>query len=626
MSWKDTIQPIQATDNTPPTTPIVAPPSTSTTGSWKDSVKPIEKPPGMEQNVGDLLKGIGQGATAHFGSNIAAGAQTAKEKLDQLLGLSPESDESISDTYNKNKAANDQAYEEALKRSPKLTGGGEIAGAMIPIALTGGAAASEATLGQQALSGAKIGALYSGANAAGESKNSLTQNPLELAKDVGTGSAIGAVGGALAPVAINKVLAPLGGVIKSGASAVGNKLADMSSDVPLLQKLGYAFNQAKSGAQTFTGAEAGQQIQDKLKNTAASVTKQLTQPIQDASDLYGQTLDTAAQNGAKLSIDPDLMSKFQSAQKVVADRGGLTPEMQDLLNLHGSQSFDPESVSYQSNAIDPRQAKNLQLSLRQLGQSKAYQDTNAISDLERALTPAINQSLPESDLNRLNDTFAKSRQVVEPLINKGVIDSDIQGKQVSDIDPDVLNSKINDFIKKNIGNMKSGNYQGDVAAGNINDILGNISNINKSTGIQFANANEIGNQINDAAMATVVRQGIVGKQAAEGNPFSLGGLTNMVTGSPYRVAQIAGQGAAKLSNLTNGVKGYGNMLASAGDDVLTAAANKLKQDGPPGMGESLDKAIQNKSDVAKNAALFSILQNPNARKAIGVNNQGNNNQ
>jgi hypothetical protein len=615
VNWKDSIQPIQAapaeSGATPTGTP--APLAESTGGSWKDSIKPIEAPP---SNVGDLLKGISQGATMHFGSNILSGAEAGGKKL---MG----DEKSLGELYDQYKKANDEAYASAQKRSPVLTGAGEVGGAILPVALTGGLGApAEGTaalsLGQKALQAAKAGAIYGGINAAGESKNKLLENPTNLAADTASGAALGGATGAILSPAIDTSI----GQIKNAAKWAGGKVANVAADSPLLQKLGYTFNQARSGGQTFTGEQAGQEIQDKLRNIAGSVTKQLTQPMQQASDLYGQTLDNATQAGAKLSTDPDLMAKFRAAQATVGSKGGLTDEMNRLLNLHGSQTFDPESVSYVSNALDPRQAKDLQLGLRQLGSSKAYQDTNAISDLDKALTPAINEALPESDLNKVNDIFSKSRQLVEPFINKGVIDPELQAKQVSDIDQDTLNSKINDFISKNIKNMKAGNYQGDQATANINDILDNISNINQKSGINFVDPNQLRSQINDAATTSTIRQGIVGKQAAEGNPLSVSGIGQMLLGSPYRLAQGAGT-ATKF--IGKGVSA-GQKLATAGDNVLDSVAQTLKQSGPPGMGESLEKAVQNKSDIAKNAALFSIMQNPNARKAIGINGTGDNNQ
>ena len=88
------------------------------------------------------------------------------------------------------------------------------------------------------------------------------------------------------------------------------------------------------------------------------------------------------------------------------------------------------------------------------------------------------------------------------------------------------------------------------------------------------------------------------------------------------IANKAGVVYGKMGSVAqNPVLNVGKKLYAASDDALRDLSKTL--DGIPGqksMSDALNKALDSKDSVAKNAVLFSIMQNPNLRSVVGSDN------
>lgn len=547
-----------------------------------------EEQTGYVRSAKDVALGIGQGATLGFGDELLGAAEASSDVLS--------GDAKIQDwvqKYRQHQKEAEQGWEQAKERSPTLTAVGEIGGGMVTAAPLGLAKAG-LSLGQVVGRGALAGA----AAGLGGSKGTLEESPSELAKDVAFGGAFGGAG------------AGVFHQIGQGAS----KLSAMAKDSAMMNKVRSAFGMAKNEGQAFSGIEAGQQINRELDDTAGSITKQFLKPMEESSKMYNDALQEASDAGAKLGFNDNLVGALDSAKaKIFADsergKGGITSELAALLKKHGSTYFDPETATQKTMALSPREAKDLQLGLRQLKDAKVFQEAGEIEALEKALTPAIRESLPPGQYDKINEIFKQARSISEPLINKGEIDPQFQSKWISDIDVDRLNPQLKTYITKLLKHSKDSNEIGVESKGILDDVLRNAKNINEKNQVNFIDPEQVRKQADAAGMKHTIRKGIYGERATEtiGAPT---GIMDVIKGSPYRVAEFAGK--ASRSTLANASRS----LYKAPDDALRFAATKLNDSGMAHLGEALNQALDNKSIAAKNAVLFSIMQNPKSRKAV----------
>ena len=83
-------------------------------------------------------------------------------------------------------------------------------------------------------------------------------------------------------------------------------------------------------------------------------------------------------------------------------------------------------------------------------------------------------------------------------------------------------------------------------------------------------------------------------------------IRSLIEVTGYGGAITLGKGAAAIDN-----------ISKWSNDQLMKGAQKLKLSKVPHLGAFLEDAIiNNKGPAAKNAAIFSIMQNPEARKAL----------
>ncbi len=642
-------------------------PQSEATPSYEDTLPQDEEVSnGLMQDFGDVAKGAGQGVTLGFGDEILGAGQAAYD-------VATDPDKSIGDIgsfYRQRQKENELAFEEAKERSPYLTLGGEMLGGSLlggPLGLTGKGASMAANAGKLAKVGAVAGIGGSrgtiediGSEISDSKVPALVQ---DSAVGAGLGAAMGPIGsgiekglGKLGQVAadspllkklgytwdavknrgINFTGAKAGEDIRNTVNTTSNSVAKQFLD-PLKQSsdmYGDVLETAsKSGAKIGTdddlmgalsrarkgilgneddvgkNAAGGQNIQTKLNPETLEQTPILKEEIERVFNPNTVSQDTIVNTSmVKAPGSPSI----SVPEEIIKGRGGLTPELKALLEKHGKSVYNPETVSQTMQQLTPREAKELQLGLRQLLSKGAYKDTEVVSDLEKALTPAIRKALPEGELNKINSVFEQARANVEPILNKGNIDPALQPKSVSDIDPEALQSKFNDYLKKLIKNSADSNDLGVESKGAVSDILSNAKRINEKNQIQFTNPDQMATQIEDAGLQHAVRKGIYGDKAQDS--LAKPGIMDFITGSPYRAVEGAAKVARSAGN--SKVAQAGKNLYATTDEHLNSIADTLSNNGMGYMGSALKTALENKSSSGKHAALFAIMQNPNSRKLL----------
>ena len=589
----------------------------------------------------DALIGAAQGASLGFGDEIKGVGDTA---IDALKGdVDPTSLDDILSTYRQHQKENEKGVDEAKARSPKTVLAAELVGGLLPGILSGGAseaatgANAAKTLGQLALRSAGKGAVLGGLAGVGGSHGTI-ENPEEVAKDAAFGAGGGAILGGAAPYAgkalsaAKDALAPAGAALSEAGFALASVpgkmipqgVKDMASDSPFLEKLAYAYGKARDGSQAFAGKDAGPDIERQLQQTSGSIANQFLNPLTDTSKLYGQVLQEAGDNGARLSTDNgELMNALAAAKARLSGAStGDSKKALDLLNQHGAQTMDRDTLQQLSSKLTPQQAKTLQNTLRGLGNSQSFNDTPALSDAAKALGPAIDSSLPEGQMADINSKFSDARKLVEPLINKGEIDPDFQSKSVSDIDTDQLGAKLKSYLQNNLlPNTEASNTKGDKAKLALSDILDNAKSLNEKAQTQFLDPDSIATQAKDIGMKTAIRKSMVGETGgSDGIPVSTNPM-GWIKGTPLRGAELTGKAIRNVANVGSAIVVGGRNLYQSTNEGLSRVAETLTGAGYVGIANSLSKALSSQDNGAKNAALFTIMQNPDYYKAVFGNDK-----
>lgn len=599
------------------------PVSDSPSSDWKARAKSLS-PEDQGSDLADLGAGAMQGATAGFGDELLAGRDAIDQKAQELVGMKPSSNESLADLYRRLQQENQGKNEEHQKRSPYLYGGGQLAGGIAPaIATMGGSAEAEALpLLAKMANGVKTGAGIGAISGLGNSKNTI-ENPEGLVKDAASDAALGAVTGGLVPAALSGAK-KVAGTIGDAGSFVSNKLGQMVDDSPSLSPLKELMNYKRKTGMDFTGNKAVQNIEnnanatvDRLGDTIAGVKK-------NASQLYGQTLQDAGAKGSLVdTAEPELNEALTTANKAIngseeaSGRGGMNKDMRSLLQ----RALSPEGIS-------PQEAKTLQNALRDTAGTKGYMNDNTVSDAAQALTPAIEKSLPDSVLSNLNSTYKGGMQSIEPFLNSGEGNAAQQKVSASELSPDEIKQKSADYFNNVINRYKDSNIKGAETKANFGRALQASDDASTNAQTNFLDTNQIGQDVNNSAIEKNAIKKIYGERAnglsSDGGMISK--LGNMVTGSPYRAALGVGAVQRAADKTASLVGNAGRNLYQATDDVLNGVASHLADSGHTDIAQHLSNALANKSDTAKNAALFTILSNPTYSSSLGSQQPDQNSQ
>jgi hypothetical protein len=539
---------------------------------------PEQKDPGL---VHDLLLNAGQGATLGFGDEILGGVQalantaSGKSKLENLL-----------DTYRKYQKENEKGVEESLQRHPVLGTGAQLAGGLlIPGAGTLGAIGEGATALQAAKTGAKAGAVMGGLAGIGGSKETLGNIP-GLLEEGAKGAGIGAL---------------TGGALSGISRGIGNYASKVVSDSPELERDVTAFREGLAGNKT-SGKTGPQTILADIRDKVNSASEQILKPAKQAAEEYGKAVESATgtltgdnlDNFTNTLIDniDVLPTKFKPKQTEDGEfivRG--LPELENILNGNGTA----------------RDLKTLQIKLRdQLG-SMEYGDANKgkLKQILEETSNGLQSLIPPEKLAELNQKYSGAFSIPEQLL----------GKKLSGISYNDRAPEVQDALNQLVGKVGYGNVPGHEARQTLNDII--------KTGVDFANknpeyqfdskgVNDLISQAGRKMAAIGASSGLSGKLGAETgkvNPFeAVANLSSNRAGFANTIGRIA----------SSPVSPYG--MATAAEPTLLSAANTLKNvPGLSKLGQTLEDSINNKSSVAKNAAMMAIMQNPAARKALGVN-------
>lgn len=573
---------------------------------WKDTIQPISEDKSMLESISatgqeyleagknylqdiapdaeDVGRGVVQGGTLGFSDELIGAAGATGEKLKSLL--SSEEGRSWLEAYREKQKAEEAANLASKERSPWLYGAGELAGGVatgLATAGIGAGAGAAKTVGQAALTGAELGAIQ----AAGTSKGSLEdiEEAKKLGKDVVGGAAMG---GVLGPVAhgIGKALTPKTGI----------------DDSRYLRQLVKSYEKGKEGVK-FTGEEATEKLLKQETGTVKDLTNRIFKADKELGQQVGKTVHEASQKGIKIKAPDEITGDLETFLNLSKDNPIL------LGPGSKSQKITQALEEFRSGTLDPRRAWELTDELTDLANRT---DNSSVKAVLKEFRNRMDDQL--GDIPGYKDAAEKfysfRRSVPENLLSK-TTPSEFPTKYLSDLKHP--QEKVFKSLENLITKVYKPGHSGETELKSFVQLKDDLMNFAKQNPDVMKKLNidpsEFIGKIRDQADLSAIRQVIQGyephsswwKNIAEGPTGR---------GLSYRAAAATGRSVSKIKDL-------GQKLYNATPDELGQVVSTLRE--VPGLSHyanALEKGLRNKDVAAKNAALFTIMQNPQARLLI----------
>lgn len=482
---------------------------------------------------------------------------------------------------------------------PEL-GAGEAVAGLLPEATS-----ALGKAGVAALSGAAEGAIPGAAYGLSQSEHGLDK-PLELAKDVGAGAVGGAaVGGAL------------GAATSMGKSAI-NAAKEASEESGYYQKLKQVFGLGRQGVNLST--DTGETIAKVMRQR--DIPNEIVDKFLAADKVNGEalqaTIDEATQSGLKINIDQSL---GQSAERI-SNFVKQNPLFDDI--IAGDRKSDAVlnllQATGEKSEYTPQEAKQLRDMFLDLGDRLGKAEGEVASNMSRQasrLGSEINDALKEQIPGYRNaaERFAEFRSLVPESVLQPGVPLDKRSKFLGD-----LKNRKTDLLTATRRMTEGAKMPGDSAATatsleELRQGLDTLRMTNPKAYEAMGGDSAFKNIEDKAFLSAGIRQ-------AEGTDPSqtikrslLGELVGTGHGMGLTIANKAGV-YSKMAGQSAPVQ-QATKLFSAGNDALMGLASKMQASPATKMlGNALETALTNKTDTAKNAVLFRMLQDPTYRAML----------
>lgn len=607
-------------------------------------------------------KGLTMGALDEIGGVLGAGAETAAN----ALGFGPGSvdadleaqgftvpKESFLDKYRGYQQASEDAQKAAAERSPTAEMLGQIGGGVTGgMALGGLLGVGKAAQGAQTISEIaknqgkaraamellkRGGTSYAKAAPALAAEAALTSeqnligpdaNPMGVAADVGGSLAFGLP----TMVGLEGVSQAALPSLKSKIGSVTDKVTEAFADEgnPRLRQMAKAFNEygqkmgihPRSHGDDIGGAKFSQRDSKAAKGVLSTVDTADAKLGKAVSD----SIESATARGAQVDVGPDIQ---QAAQRIMQ----LSQELPDLGATRKSAQAMDKILNGQPQ-LTPTEVKNLIDDLdAAIGTFKAatHKDAASVGTLNellryrKAVSDTFKKSVPE--YAQAAQRFESFREVLEQLIS---------GDRPADVTQTFYGNlrnqdqKVYDKVLDLIENVqKTGQssqsyrtaftnfmdalqkFEADDAqriAGGANQVLPSSESIRKfllDASDDSVLRGSVRTTTESRSIVPDLKEAIIGKAPTSGAYFA---------GKAMKSAQQIAQKPliTKTAAMTKAVY-------KAPAQAISNLASKLETSGNfQQLGKALRESVENGDTAKKNAALFTIMQNPNARAFISA--------
>jgi hypothetical protein len=619
------------------------------------SASPPQPPlttPDNSTSLQDFGLGAASGATLGTAPILAGGALAAKDKLQDFLSGNQGAE--FLESYRKHQQDVQALMNAAHARSPKTFMAGQLAGGVGLGAATAGTgllgeagSLSEAAgqglgpltaeLGARAAEGAGIGSLAGAAES--EGNLDTEEGRQQMLSDAASGAKLGGIAGPVLGTAIEGV-AGLAGM-------TADQLAKAAEDNPNLKRFLMSFSEGIK-SKGFKGLAAEQESTNNINASAqdlandlygarTGLSKEVGSTLEDSEDISpsefisdaqkevvnlpeeNQDLDLA--NTRDYSRLSGLLNRFKSA--VTEDANTDLVESPDILDSANRPMMvkAPEEAPEVSD-VSPQELFNLRKDLADLQTSSTEpavkeQISNLVGKIDTQLqqNPEYQQALKNlqtipaqtAELFTGRPLNAYSTQAeAQGALQQGLAQNIRQIGGYGAKDSDIQARDTFQQLKQNLMNFEQAQPDLFQALGltGIHDKLKNAATV--------SDLEEIRQIINRKVPHGSILENIFDTALLPIKLLGLGGGSNL--GTALNLTNRVGYAAGKIGMLSKG-------LYNAPDAALLPAADVLKSGGLTYLGEALERAINSKDQVLKNTALFSIMQNPQARGLLHLSDK-----
>lgn len=625
------------------------------------------------------VKSLLFGGAEEAGAGIQTGLEKAQSLGHELLpSVVPESSTQVSQRlteqgatgdvgpttsgqfYDKAQQEENKRYKESEERSPYASGAANLGGLVSQGILTGaltplGSGAKVAAAAQEiapgaleaasAIPGAKLvgKGIASGIELAplgavqgaleseqGKLVNATPEEQQKLTADALGGAATAGVFGAGLDIG--------GHLLGKAAGGVSNWWKGYKADSPKVRQLGKAFEEGKEGLSYSSEGQIVGELAGQAREAGNTLVDKMNQGKEFLGQAVGKSIDDATTQGVRINIDSNLKTAAQELENAFMKNPSIdmNPQSQKVFQkmLSSKDSLTPDELRSLRDDMD-----NMYSLLEGDTNPTSRTTKNIIAKFRKGINTSLKDAIPayKQSAERYEqylDLFP------ETLLRKGQR-SDISGVRLSELSnaDEKLSNAATDLLE---GASRPG-VSTDEAKETYNALQSTLSKLDQSETARAAEAqakgvpfesvfdkmglnkdqiiNYVKNTSDKISSAQLARggkpMGTLAPSVTGTIAKTLAGTGEALTGFQYSLANKAGIGVNKVSNI-------GSAMYSMTPERLTGLAQKLK-DAPHStyLGQALENALVNKDNAAKNAAVFAILQNPNARLLISGEDIGN---
>lgn len=582
--------------------------------SYEDVTKLKDEKSSIGQDLGDLAKGVGQGITFGAGDELLGAGQATKDLVTPGSGVN--SLEDLLKAYRSHQKENEADYDEAKKRSPYLTMGGELAGGLLP-----GGALVKGMQGASRLAKVGMAAGAGGLIGANSSHGTIEDNPEQIAKDAAESAVLGGgiegAGQALAPVA------------KKAAGATKDYLKSLSDKYDLVRQMGVAADRGLEGKGFISNPDTND-IKEGTKNLAGELTGNVKKGMDFANDKFKTAISS---DTSPVKLDAEPLQALDTLSSIYSKPSGI------LETLPQTKSISAALENAKAGKSTMQDLQNLKNALQDVppgGELYGYAQ-KAINGIDSALQKQMGDLYPE-----INKTYAQSRELGESLISN--TPEEFRQTQMGDMNKPVekLYGKSADVVQNSGVDAANSRNRLD----RLNQLKSKLEELQgNTTGAEGPNMAPKGSPLEGGAQGPESQGPFKTTENPDlmaatgfGSPQELGskiqkqsdleGIMKLMQGNDLSGNRLdllsLGQGKRAVLGATNLAGQVGNATTVLGHTLYSLPAKPLmgisqslkSNPATQHLGAALEQSLQNPGDAARNAILFSIMQNPDARKQV----------
>lgn len=390
--------------------------------SFEEST-PSEAPSKLESAV----RGGVQGATLDFADELTGGAEAVYETV-----AGDDKARDFFKNFQKYQKESDAKYTAAQEENPWSYGLGGVAGGLATMPFTGGLGAAKGAataiktgqgLGKAAGVGLKAGALTGVISGAGASKSNLTEDPMQVIQDAGTGAALGGAIGAGLPIVGKsaKGVYDGGAAVAKGVGEVGKYAA---KKIPGVDMLTNAYKLGKKGLDL--SKDNAQKVLTKMaeEDYASPILETIRKELQEPAKILNDLFDNSK---SKLDVQKKLGAKIQELEVLAkGKKSTIQKEAKDLLNTIKNQLADVDrfdSKRFNEEVLEYKTSTQSKLDAAKTGKTlKEVDDGKYLNILPE--TPGKSKVI--NTVSNLNDNSAeKLNYALDKKMSQGAAVGDV---------------------------------------------------------------------------------------------------------------------------------------------------------------------------------------------------------